>query len=95
MLYKPTESSKSYLGNFHSSLGCGGRLTSPTGAIATPGYPQKYPRNTACVWTINVPDSNSIIELKFDSFMLENHPNCQKTDFHIAPAPVKEVLTTF
>eukprot|EP00795_Rhopilema_esculentum_P014516 gene14516-5577_t len=62
---------------FGTNTGCGGKLTGANGTIKTPRYPQKYPKNTACIWIISGNDYNSTVEFTFESFMLENHPRCR------------------
>ncbi len=38
--------------NFTETLQCGGILFAPQGNFASPGFPDKYPNNTRCVWKI-------------------------------------------
>ena len=63
--------------NRFSTTDCGGVLNAPSGVIKSPGYPQSYPRNKLCIWTIRVPDVNSTIKLSFHGFSLERQPNCR------------------
>ncbi|KAL2076767.1 hypothetical protein ACEWY4_027636 [Coilia grayii] len=49
---------------------CSSNLTAPSGVIRSPGYPDKYPNNLACVYTIN-PPSGEEIQVVFHSFSLE------------------------
>lgn len=49
-------------------LGCGGDLVMETGAFNSPNYPDAYPPNVECVWTIRSSPGNRI-QL---SFMLVN-----------------------
>ncbi|RXG73623.1 Cubilin [Armadillidium vulgare] len=42
-------------------LGCGGTLTSPTGELSSPGYPQPYHRHASCIWKINVNKGSKIL----------------------------------
>ncbi|KAG8583106.1 hypothetical protein GDO81_008276 [Engystomops pustulosus] len=59
--------------NTSSPVNCGGILRSPFGVIESPAYP--HSRNPAeCVWHIQAP--NSIIQIYFDDFALENSLNC-------------------
>lgn len=48
--------------------GCGGDLVMETGAFNSPNYPDAYPPNVECVWTIRSSPGNRI-QL---SFMLVN-----------------------
>ena len=42
-------------------IGCGGRLTGVTqGIIASPGYPNNYPANMNCTWTVSVLSGRTI-----------------------------------
>ena len=45
---------------------CGGRLTTPSGFLQSPNWPQTYPLNFECEWTIELPDPNSRIRLSFN-----------------------------
>ncbi|XP_022107899.1 cubilin-like isoform X2 [Acanthaster planci] len=54
---------------------CGGDLTTPTGVITTPNYPDDYPHNRQCVWVISVPTGQQI-SVNFTDFDLEQHFNC-------------------
>ena len=40
---------------------CGGELTSEHGGIASPNFPDGYPENAECVWTITTSPGNVII----------------------------------
>lgn len=55
--------------------GCGDTLTSPSGAITSPGHPSVYPHGANCTWYISVSPGN-LIQLLFESFNLEYHTNC-------------------
>lgn len=39
---------------------CGGDFTARNGAFASPSYPNSYPANTECVWTIRVSPGNRV-----------------------------------
>ena len=56
--------------------GCGGELTSSTGAFTSPGYPQPYHHNAECIWTISV-SQGSRIQLIFVDINLEESPACR------------------
>lgn len=49
-------------------LGCGGDLVMESGAFNSPNYPDAYPPNLECVWTIKSSPGNRL-QL---SFMLVN-----------------------
>lgn len=64
-----------FVANYESI--CGGDLTIENGpTIESPNYPLFYLPNKNCVWRISVP-LNYQVALEFQSFDLENHPNCQ------------------
>jgi len=46
---------------------CGGSLTSATGTLQTPNWPQQYPANTDCEWTIELPDAGKVARFTFAS----------------------------
>ena len=52
---------------------CGGYLTSASGELTSPGYPDLYSSNAHCAWTIHVADASSIT-LTFNDFDLERAP---------------------
>ena len=56
-------------------LGCGGTLTSYTGSITSPNYPQEYGRNADCYWKISV-SQGSFIQLVITDIDLEGHRRC-------------------
>lgn len=62
-----------------TSTGCGGELTSTTGTIWSPNYPQSYGHNAECSWVISV-SKGSQLQLRFEDFDVEAGENC-KYDF--------------
>ena len=56
-------------------LGCGGTLSTPTGVITSPNYPNFYSVRTDCIWTIVRPPGNTI-EVSFTDMDLEQSTNC-------------------
>lgn len=56
--------------------GCGGELTGETGVVISPNYPNAYPPNVQCVWTITVP-STEVVTLNFTHLDMETHANCR------------------
>ncbi|XP_061759970.1 kremen protein 1 isoform X1 [Nerophis ophidion] len=40
---------------------CGGNLTSPSGVIYSPDFPDKYRASRVCYWTVQVPGSSAIL----------------------------------
>jgi hypothetical protein len=55
--------------------GCGGELTDETGQLTSPGYPNPYPGNVECVWTIIVALGKRI-NITIDDFQMEQTVNC-------------------
>ena len=41
-------------------LGCGGNLTTKSGLLASPSFPEAYPEDQSCIYTISVPDRHFI-----------------------------------
>jgi len=60
---------------FCSIQDCGGQLTEPNGTFTSPGYPDDYPGNANCNWTIKVPQGHKIL-LYFTRFYLEYTSYC-------------------
>lgn len=42
---------------------CGGNLTSMTGAITSPNYPDPYPKGIECIWHIRCPEDRGLLML--------------------------------
>ena len=61
--------------NFHLLIGCGGRITAPSGSIHSPNYPNSYNANDDCEWLIEV-DRNHVVQFTFVDFDVEPHQNC-------------------
>ena len=47
-----------------------------SGVIISPNYPNAYPHNLHCVWTVIVPD-NEVVTLTFTHMDLESDDNCR------------------
>ncbi|CAG5044806.1 unnamed protein product [Parnassius apollo] len=59
-----------------SVTGCGGTLTSISGSISSPNYPDNYNENAECFYRI-VTSSGSRIRISFTELDLERTPNCR------------------
>ncbi|CAH0396981.1 unnamed protein product [Chilo suppressalis] len=59
------------------SSACGGTLTSEEGAIASPNYPQPYPINTDCEWTLGTSPGNRVY-IVFENFNLQDSEDCNQ-----------------
>ena len=64
---------------------CGGTFTATSGSFQTPNWPQTYPVNIDCTWTIILPDSSKRVEIYFDlPFGIAGSlPACVKDKLHI------------
>ncbi|CAD6185221.1 unnamed protein product [Caenorhabditis auriculariae] len=54
---------------------CGGPIYADSGVIESPRYPESYPPNSDCLWTIHVAEKNQVA-LEFVYFHLEQHKDC-------------------
>ena len=54
---------------------CGGTLSADKGDITSPGYPDSYPINKKCTWTIFAPTEYKIT-LTFHDFNIEGKVLC-------------------
>ena len=54
---------------FVITLACGGRYNQSTGVIATPNYPNTYPLQVSCGWSITVEEGKQV-NLTFETFSL-------------------------
>ena len=61
---------------FLISTGCGDVLTSTSGVITSPNYPEKFAANIQCVWTITVPQGHQI-RISVKDLDLQGHHNCK------------------
>ncbi|XP_006859879.1 PREDICTED: procollagen C-endopeptidase enhancer 1 [Chrysochloris asiatica] len=55
---------------------CGGEVTGESGYVASEGFPNLYPPNKECIWTVTVPKGQTV-SLSFRVFDLELHPACR------------------
>ncbi|XP_065114614.1 cubilin [Paramisgurnus dabryanus] len=58
-----------------STSGCGGHLFMESGAFNSPNYPDVYPPNAECVWTITSSPGNRL-QLSFIMFQLQQSTDC-------------------
>ncbi|TWW71481.1 Cubilin 460 kDa receptor, partial [Takifugu flavidus] len=56
-------------------LGCGAELLGPSGSFNSPGYPDRYPENRECIWSISTAAGSSIT-LSIHEFDVEYHQDC-------------------
>ena len=70
--YEPSEVS-----NWSYNFGaCGGNFTTPQGIITSPSYPENYPDNADCIYTILQPNGTNIL-LNFISMDIWSHSTCR------------------
>ncbi|KAK7092657.1 hypothetical protein V1264_008370 [Littorina saxatilis] len=55
---------------------CGGDLSGKRGQIVSPNYPDQYPNNSMCVWTITDLLDIHVIHVTFSQLDLENSSDC-------------------
>uniref|UniRef100_A0A7G3AGB7 Cubilin n=1 Tax=Lutzomyia longipalpis TaxID=7200 RepID=A0A7G3AGB7_LUTLO len=56
---------------------CGGTLKSVKGDFASPSYPNSYPANVECIWSIEASPGNKI-QVEFSEFALADSPTCSE-----------------
>ncbi|KAL9847386.1 scavenger receptor cysteine-rich domain-containing protein DMBT1-like [Geothlypis trichas] len=61
--------------NTTGNFSCGGILQGLSGTLQSPGYPNSYPDNSYCVWSIRLQDPARRIQLQFTDVELEGS-NC-------------------
>lgn len=83
---------------------CGGQLSGEKGTFTSPGFPNYYPPDVLCQWTITVPDGKAV-KVTFNKFLLgepgqENSKDCRNDYVEIngkkvcGDQPVKSVTET-
>jgi len=61
--------------NATSVTACGGAFTADQGVLMSPNYPNPYPHNGVCIWTITV-HQRARISFTVTDMDLERHGNC-------------------
>ena len=56
--------------------GCGGVISSATGSLASPAYPQPYHHNAECEWHVRVADGSKV-QFVFADIDLEQSDDCE------------------
>ena len=59
-----------------NSVMCGGTLSSHSGMIQSPGWPNEYPNNEHCSWTFYCDESENVA-IQFETFDLEKDSSCK------------------
>ncbi|XP_077483788.1 cubilin-like [Amblyomma americanum] len=76
---------------------CGGAMpVVNVGAVSSPGYPDHYPSNRDCTWTLAVPAGRNI-QLHLATVQMEHHSNCSYDFLKIYDGATEEdrLLATF
>ncbi|XP_033110748.1 cubilin-like [Anneissia japonica] len=79
-----------------ATTACGRQYYTDTGVITSPGFPNSYPHNRECTWTITV-DEGKQIRLNFTSFNIEWHSDCNYDYLEIRNGgyPTSPLIGTF
>jgi len=56
---------------------CGGNITSARGSLSSPNYPDSYPANIECVWTIGARPGNAL-EISFEAMDIVRSEHCNE-----------------
>lgn len=64
---------------------CGGSIESPHGTLASPYYPQNYPPNVECQWTIKANKGNNL-ELQFEEINITKSDHCNEDFLEVRKA---------
>lgn len=67
-------------------LGCGGTLTTATGAFSSPNFPLPYHPNAECYWNIRTNHGSQLL-LSFSDFHLESSSTCSFDYLAVSSAP--------
>ena len=59
---------------------CGGTLIGDRGSFSTPNWPETYPTNVDCEWTIELEDQSKVIEFNFSTsaYGIAGRPPCDR-----------------
>jgi hypothetical protein len=68
--------------NLFIVVACGGELKDRNGTITSPSYPDQYPVNKKCSWSIRAPPLHKI-KLSFKEFELEESAPVSSMHFQI------------
>ncbi|KAF7648099.1 hypothetical protein LDENG_00162070 [Lucifuga dentata] len=69
--------------------GCSVELSGPSGSFNSPGYPNRYPENTECMWHIST-STGSSITLIIHEFDVEFHQDCNYDVLEVYGGPDTE-----
>ena len=68
---------------------CGGSFTTAQGHMSSPSYPNYYPANEDCIYTISQP-ADTVILLNFISMDIESHSTCYYDYLEIRDGPTDD-----
>ncbi|PIK39802.1 putative cubilin [Apostichopus japonicus] len=63
------------------SRGCGGPLAGTSGSFTSPSFPEVYPSNLTCEWSVAVPARRQPVSLEFTVFNVEGTEGVCQEDF--------------
>ncbi|KAE8596094.1 hypothetical protein XENTR_v10015965 [Xenopus tropicalis] len=77
------------------SLGCGGHVHADSGTIRSPAWPQHFPANSRCTWTIET-HASSHYELSFNNnfHIPDDNGHCQRSYVKVWSGAEEELLAT-
>lgn len=73
---------------------CGGTLSSLSGFLASPNYPNPYPSNIECIWKIQATKGNSI-EIKFQSMDIRASIHCNEDYLEVRNSRLGPILALY
>ncbi|XP_061400319.1 cubilin homolog [Musca vetustissima] len=73
---------------------CGGNIESPLGTLASPYYPQYYPGNVECQWSIKANKGNAL-ELHFDEMNITKSDHCNEDFLEIRKSDFGQLLGVY
>lgn len=79
------------IGRYLCIKGCGGTLTTASGAFSSPNYPLPYHPNAECYWTLRT-NQGSQLRLSFSDFHLESSTSC--TYDYLAVSSIHQLYIT-
>ncbi|KAL5022284.1 hypothetical protein ScPMuIL_001439 [Solemya velum] len=78
-----------------AEMKCKFSLTNLTGIITSPNYPNVYPNNMDCSWSIHIPNTRAIIQLRFVDFDLQVKANTDYVIVYDGSDVLQQVLGKF
>ena len=73
---------------------CNNLLTSFSGVIESPNFPNAYPHNRNCTWVIQTTLGNTV-NASFSHFDIESHSQCRYDRLQVCQSSLRHVSVTF